>query len=61
MLKEQANHMKEIEEILSNDKAYTNLGSVPDERKKMLMDYIEQLHNDGPPPPPTATEPARRK
>jgi len=60
-LKEQANHMKEIEDLLCNDKAYTTLDSVSEERKKMLLDYIEQLHNEGPPPPPTATEPVRSR
>lgn len=55
-LKEQANHMKEIEDLMSDDKAYTSLDSLAEERKKMLLDYIEQLHIKGPPPPPTATE-----
>jgi len=57
----QSNHLKEIEDILSKDKSFIVLECDPDERKKLLMEYIEQLHKEGPPPPPTATEPARRK
>ena len=61
MSKESAQHLKDIEDILSKDKSYEVLECAAEERNKMLLDYIEQLHNDGPPPPPTATEPARRK
>ena len=57
----QQQHLKEIEDILSNDKAYIVLECAAEERKKMLLEYIERLHNEGPPPPPTATEPTRRK
>lgn len=53
--------MKEIEDLLRDDKAYTNLDSIPEDRKKVLLYYIEELHNEGPPPPPTASEPSRRK
>lgn len=58
-LKEQPNHAKELEDLLANDKSYLVLDCVPDERKKILLDYVEQLHKDGPPPPPTATEPSK--
>ena len=61
MIKESATHLKEIEDLLSKDKCYLVLECAADERKKMLMDYIEQLAKEGPPPPPTATEPNRRK
>lgn len=55
------NHLKEIEDILSKSKSWIVLECAADERKKLLEDYIEKLHNEGPPPPPTATEPIRRK
>ena len=61
MSKESPQHLKDIEDILSKDKSYEVLECAAEERKKMLIDYIEQLHSEGPPPPPTATEPARRK
>jgi transcription elongation regulator 1 len=58
-LKEQPGHMKELEELLSNDKSWIVLNCAPEERKQMLLEYIEQLNKDGPPPPPTATEPTK--
>lgn len=61
MTKESPQHLKEIEEIVSKDKSYLVLECAAEERKKMLLDYIEQLHNEGPPPPPTATEPVPRR
>lgn len=55
------NHLKEIEDILSKSKSWIVMECAADERKKLLDDYVEKLHNEGPPPPPTATEPLRRK
>jgi len=54
-------HLKEIEEIISKDKSWIVMECASDERRKMLEDYIEKLGSEGPPPPPTATEPTRRK
>jgi len=54
-------HMKEIEEILSKDKSWMVMECAGEERRKMVEEYIERLGSEGPPPPPTATEPARRK
>ncbi len=61
MIKENPQHLKDIEDFLSKDKAYIVLECAADERKKLLMDYIKKIHDEGPPPPPTASEPSRRK
>nr|XP_006816425.1 PREDICTED: transcription elongation regulator 1-like [Saccoglossus kowalevskii] len=53
-------HYKDIEQILQKDKRYLVLDSVPEERKKLLLSYIDDLSMKGPPPPPTASEPSRR-
>ncbi|KAH9363187.1 hypothetical protein HPB48_011845 [Haemaphysalis longicornis] len=45
---------------LQKDKRYLVLGCIPDERRKLLMAYVEDLDRRGPPPPPTASEPTRR-
>jgi transcription elongation regulator 1 len=61
MIKETPQLLVDIEDMLSKDKTFIVLECVQEDRKKMLLDYIEKLHNEGPPPPPTATEPSRRK
>ena len=61
LIKEQPGQLKEIEELLANDKSYLSLQCVADERRQMLLDYVDRLESEGPPPPPTATEPSRRK
>ncbi|XP_041371055.1 transcription elongation regulator 1-like [Gigantopelta aegis] len=60
MMEENENFIKDIEKMLQNDKRYLILDCVADERKKMLIQYIEDLERKGPPPPPTASEPTRR-
>lgn len=57
-IKEQPGQLKEIEEILGQDKSYTQMEFMSEERRRMLIDYIDQLATEGPPPPPTASEPA---
>ncbi|XP_077448717.1 transcription elongation regulator 1 isoform X4 [Stigmatopora argus] len=60
LIQESEQHLKDVEKILQNDKRYLVLDCVPDERRKLIMFYIEDLDRRGPPPPPTASEPTRR-
>ena len=57
----ECNHMEEIEEVLSKDSRYHMLEVFSDDRADLLMAYLEELERKGPPPPPTASEPNRRK
>ncbi|CAL8280332.1 unnamed protein product [Arctogadus glacialis] len=60
LIQESEQHLKDVEKVLQNDKRYLVLECVPDERRKLIMFYIEDLDRRGPPPPPTASEPTRR-
>ncbi|RVE64010.1 hypothetical protein OJAV_G00142280 [Oryzias javanicus] len=60
LILESEQHLKDVEKILQNDKRYLVLECVPEERRKLIMFYIEDLDRRGPPPPPTASEPTRR-
>lgn len=60
LLRENQNHMQEIEDILKNDKRFLVLDHIPQERTQLVLNYLEELDRRGPPPPPTATEPNRR-
>ncbi|KAJ8254697.1 hypothetical protein GJAV_G00196170 [Gymnothorax javanicus] len=60
LMQESDQHLRDVEKILQNDKRYLVLECVPDERRKLIMSYIEDLDRRGPPPPPTASEPTRR-
>ncbi|XP_036404133.1 transcription elongation regulator 1-like isoform X2 [Megalops cyprinoides] len=60
LIQESDQHLKDIEKVLQNDKRYLVLECVPEERRKLIMSYIEDLDRRGPPPPPTASEPTRR-
>ncbi|XP_077401864.1 transcription elongation regulator 1 isoform X2 [Vanacampus margaritifer] len=60
LIQESEQHLKDVEKILQNDKRYLVLECVPEERRKVIMSYIEDLDRRGPPPPPTASEPTRR-
>lgn len=53
-------HMKDILEVLRKDSRYLRLDSVPEEREQLIVMHLEELDKRGPPPPPTATDPARR-
>lgn len=59
--RENQNHLREIEDILRNDKRYLVLNHMHAERSQMILSYLEDLHKRGPPPPPTASESSRRK
>ncbi|XP_030649641.1 transcription elongation regulator 1 [Chanos chanos] len=60
LIQESDQHLKDIERVLQNDKRYLVLDCVPEERRKLVTFYIEDLDRRGPPPPPTASEPTRR-
>lgn len=60
LIQESDQYLNDIEKILQNDKRYLVLDCVPEERRKLIMFYIEDLDRRGPPPPPTASEPSRR-
>ncbi|KAA0720415.1 Transcription elongation regulator 1 [Triplophysa tibetana] len=60
LIQESDQYFKDIENILQNDKRYLVLDCVPEERRKLITFYIEDLDRRGPPPPPTASEPSRR-
>lgn len=44
---------------LQNDSRYLLLDKMPDERERLLEQYLTELARAGTPPPPTATEPDR--
>ncbi|KAK3564597.1 hypothetical protein QTP86_022839 [Hemibagrus guttatus] len=60
LIQESEQHLTDITKVLQNDKRYLVLDCMPDERNKLIMAYVEELERRGPPPPPTAFEPARR-
>ncbi|CAF1040655.1 unnamed protein product [Didymodactylos carnosus] len=61
MINESEQQLRDIEIILKNDKRYLSLDVAPEERKKALMSYLEEIAVKGPPPPPTASEPNSRR
>ncbi|KAJ8408849.1 hypothetical protein AAFF_G00246670 [Aldrovandia affinis] len=54
LIQESDQHLRDVEKVLQNDKRYLVLDCVPDERRKLIMSYIEDLDRRGPrlPPPP---------
>ncbi|XP_002137702.3 transcription elongation regulator 1 isoform X4 [Drosophila pseudoobscura] len=60
LIKENANHLKEIQDILKNDKRYLVLDHLEEERNVIVVGFVEELNKRGPPPPPTASESTRR-
>uniref|UniRef100_A0A182NNB3 Transcription elongation regulator 1 n=1 Tax=Anopheles dirus TaxID=7168 RepID=A0A182NNB3_9DIPT len=61
LYRENANHLREVEDILRNDRRYLVLHHIAHERTQMILAHLEELHKRGPPPPPTASESLRRK
>ncbi|XP_026470923.1 LOW QUALITY PROTEIN: transcription elongation regulator 1-like [Ctenocephalides felis] len=59
-VKENPQHLTEIENLLTMDKRYLVLEHLGTERTNIVMNYLEELDKRGPPPPPTASEPTRR-
>ncbi|CAF3434386.1 unnamed protein product [Rotaria socialis] len=57
---EEQNHLRDIEKILQKDKRYLLLDVIPEERSKILMDYLEDIEQRGVPPPPTASVDRRK-
>ncbi|CAG5125745.1 unnamed protein product [Candidula unifasciata] len=60
IVEENEGHLDDIEKMLENDKRYLILDCVPDERRKILISYVDELDQKGPPPPPTASAPSHR-
>lgn len=60
LMEESDSYYADIEKTLQNDKRYLLLDCVSDERKRILLSFIDDLDHKGPPPPPTASEPSRR-
>ncbi|KAL9982359.1 hypothetical protein ACROYT_G004391 [Oculina patagonica] len=60
LVEESNKHLKDIEGTLKKDRRYLILECVPDERSRLLNNYIEELFRTGPPPPPTASAPSNR-
>ncbi|XP_049294274.1 transcription elongation regulator 1 [Anopheles funestus] len=61
LYRENVNHLREVEDILRNDRRYLILHHIASERTQMVLAHLEELHKRGPPPPPTASESLRRK
>lgn len=61
LYRENSNHLREVENILQNDRRYLVLHHIAPERTQMILGHLEDLQKRGPPPPPTASESLRRK
>jgi len=53
-------HMREIRQFITNDKRGLMLDDVPEDRDRILNEYITEKERLGAPPPPTATRPSKR-
>lgn len=61
LTEESDQHLQDIISVLQNDKRYLILDCVEDERREILMNYIDELARKGPPPPPTASDPSVKR
>ena len=61
LIDESDQHLQDIVAILQNDQRYLILDCIEDERREILLNYVDDLERKGPPPPPTATEPPAKK
>uniref|UniRef100_A0A0N5AB53 Transcription elongation regulator 1 n=1 Tax=Syphacia muris TaxID=451379 RepID=A0A0N5AB53_9BILA len=61
MIHDNQQHLADILAVLENDKRYIMLNDAPEEREKILDQYLEELDRRGPPPPPTQQEAERRR
>lgn len=55
LIDESDQHLQDIIAVLQNDKRYLVLDCIEDERREILMRFVDELEKNGPPPPPTAT------
>ncbi len=60
LIQESEQHLSDLEKILQKDKRYLVLDCMSEERAQTPHGILEELDRRGPPPPPTAFEPARR-
>ncbi|MFH4974116.1 hypothetical protein AB6A40_000825 [Gnathostoma spinigerum] len=60
-IQENEQHLRDILAVLENDKRYIVLNDSPEERERLLEQYLEELDRKGPPPPPTQQEAERRR
>ena len=58
---ESTDHLADIISHLQNDKRYSDLDLFEDERRQLIIEYIQELQCKGPPAPPTASEPRRKQ
>jgi transcription elongation regulator 1 len=59
--KENHNHLKEIEDILKNDKRYLVLDHMPRERTEIIIYYFEEMKKKGVPQPITISMEGNRR
>eukprot|EP00731_Ephydatia_muelleri_P020670 Em0013g397a len=59
LVQESEKHYKDVIDV-KNDKRYLILECEEEEREKILENYLVELEEKGPPPPPTATNPSDR-